>query len=727
MKAQTITNMVEQSGTLQTHQFSIKATARSFEILSSGLYSDKVRAIVRELSCNAHDSHVAAGKGDRPIEVKLPSSLDQTFHVKDFGTGLSHEDVIQIYTTYFESTKTDSDDFIGQLGLGSKSPFSYAPTFTVESRFEGIRRVYTCFKNEQGMPAISLMGEDETSEENGITVALAVKRDDIEKFNDAARKVYMYFDPVPTVLGHRNFEPYRINHTIKGTNWKIRETEYNARMSGVYVVQGFVAYPVDSSIMHERNLSKAASKLLRTNLDLHVDIGMVEVAASREALSYDARTIDNLVKVLEAVAVEMRISFEREFTTCKTPWEVAQMIGKMTYNTNTEFRDIFESMHNASPFMWDGKPVRRAADLDLSTIATTVIRRQTLGHKGKVNSSGAWTPQNTSSKEMAYDISRDGTYILVDKEAKGHHEVVRQFLSTKRSEHGSPCVILIAPTSKKLYSQAEVDLLIEQLGSPPVVYADTLGIVRAKSSTYVKRVKEAKMRWTGFPSKKNRWGNTVTSDKFSRNCWSTEVIDLADGGFYIDVDRFEAQYNGVSQNSLDEVIENAKTLGLLANDVKLYGISMREHKHIEGISEWINIIDYLKTEFDKLNAGNRLFNRAIVDVVKNDLPNQVVNYFIVVPTYTAQLNDGSFKDMMTTIRTMNANAPTVSTSAVRSLARYLGFTDPTHQQSVVFETEWNRLKNRYGMLKIINWSAVEISSIDYVINYINAVDPVVVV
>src|SRR5512139_258818 len=268
MKTVSTVAAVERGGVQAESTFTIKATSKAFDILSSGLYSDKVRAIVRELSCNAHDSHVAAGKGAVPIEVKLPSSLDQTFYVKDFGTGLSHEDIIQIYTTYFESTKTESDDFIGQLGLGSKSPFSYAPTFTVESRHEGVKRVYTCFKNEHGMPAISLMGEEETNEPNGLTVALAVKRDDIDKFNDAARKVYMYFDPVPNVLGYSHFEPYRIKHTIQGTNWKIRDTDYGARMSGPYVIQGFVAYPIDGGILRERGVSEQASKLLRTNLDI---------------------------------------------------------------------------------------------------------------------------------------------------------------------------------------------------------------------------------------------------------------------------------------------------------------------------------------------------------------------------------------------------------------------------------------------------------------------------
>ena len=50
------TNTVQRSGVKSESKFKIKATGKAFRILSDGLYSDKVRAIIRELSCNAFDS-----------------------------------------------------------------------------------------------------------------------------------------------------------------------------------------------------------------------------------------------------------------------------------------------------------------------------------------------------------------------------------------------------------------------------------------------------------------------------------------------------------------------------------------------------------------------------------------------------------------------------------------------------------------------------------------------
>ena len=163
-------------GNLQNeHNFTIKASAKAFNILSSNLYSDKALAIVRELCCNAYDSHVAAGCADRPIELILPTRLNPQLVIKDFGTGLDHEQMLSIYTKFFESTKTESNDFVGQLGLGSKSPFSMFKSFTVEARKNGVRRTYTAFLNEEGIPTIAQMGEVAEDCENGVTVSMHVQ------------------------------------------------------------------------------------------------------------------------------------------------------------------------------------------------------------------------------------------------------------------------------------------------------------------------------------------------------------------------------------------------------------------------------------------------------------------------------------------------------------------------------------------------------------------------
>src|SRR5690606_19893214 len=84
------------------------------------LYSDPVAAVIREYACNAYDSHIAAGNTD-PILVTLPTHASPEFVVQDFGIGLSIDDLRDVYSMYGRSLKRESNDMVGQLGLGCKS------------------------------------------------------------------------------------------------------------------------------------------------------------------------------------------------------------------------------------------------------------------------------------------------------------------------------------------------------------------------------------------------------------------------------------------------------------------------------------------------------------------------------------------------------------------------------------------------------------------------------
>src|SRR5690606_19308446 len=114
-------------------EFKMLATAKSFKILMDGIYQNKIKAIIRELSTNARDSHVAAGH-NKPFIVHLPNHREPEFYIEDFGTGLSEDKIEKIYSTFFASDKEDSNDYVGCLGLGSKTPFCYnTRSFIVES------------------------------------------------------------------------------------------------------------------------------------------------------------------------------------------------------------------------------------------------------------------------------------------------------------------------------------------------------------------------------------------------------------------------------------------------------------------------------------------------------------------------------------------------------------------------------------------------------------------
>ena len=225
MITETKKNVVKRKGVESEGKFQIKATGKAFRILSDGLYSDKIRAIMRELSCNAYDAHVDAKNLDKPFVIHMPNRLEPTFKIRDYGIGLSHDDVINVYTTYFESTKTDSNDYIGCLGLGSKSPFSYVDNFSIISYLKGKKRIYNAFLNEEETPTIALLSESNTKEANGLEVSFPVQANDTRRFEETAQDVFTYFKLKPKFEGAK-IEVKDITYILKGSSWGIRNNQY---------------------------------------------------------------------------------------------------------------------------------------------------------------------------------------------------------------------------------------------------------------------------------------------------------------------------------------------------------------------------------------------------------------------------------------------------------------------------------------------------------------------
>lgn len=311
------------SGGLQeTQAFKIRTSAHAFKILSSGLYSDKIAAVLREIGCNAHDAHVQAGRGHKPWELKLPNKIDNQFYIRDHGPGLSHDEVMNLYTTYFASTKQDSNDFTGAFGLGSKSPFSYTDSFTVTACHGGRKRIYSAHIGNKGAPEVALMSEGdlEPGWDTGIEVGFPVKPDDFADFGHKAANIFRFFSPLPEVKGGTPVKAVKIDQDFKTYAFVDKNDEQSRE--GIFVVMGNVRYPVN--IQELRQESKVFNDDLFQvarefkGLLLRFDIGDLQVAASREGLQYDPQTRHKISERLVVVAADVAKEIEKAFEKART-------------------------------------------------------------------------------------------------------------------------------------------------------------------------------------------------------------------------------------------------------------------------------------------------------------------------------------------------------------------------------------------------------------------------
>ena len=275
---------VETNVEQDSQSFKIAMNSKTFRLLSDTLYSDKIKAVIRELSCNAYDAHVEANNLTKPFEVNLPSIINQEFSIRDYGTGLSEKDLTTLYLTYGESTKDNpnnkkSNELIGCFGIGSKSPFAYVDMFNVTSFYNGSKNTYTIFLDE-GIPKCIKIHSAKTKEENGLKISFNVEEKDVNTFKEKAEQVFKYFQMKPNLNMEINIskDVYDIDneefsYSSKGNNGRI------------YALQGNIAYPVDEDFLIDK------FKLTFETIVLKFNIGEFSFAPSREALSYDEKTI----------------------------------------------------------------------------------------------------------------------------------------------------------------------------------------------------------------------------------------------------------------------------------------------------------------------------------------------------------------------------------------------------------------------------------------------------
>lgn len=289
----------------EVREFSIEVNPVAFSLLSQKLYSRPVDAVIRELICNAYDAHVAAGTLDKAITVGLPTSLMPEFTVSDFGTGLSDSDVMRLYTTFFASNKRDSNSSIGGFGLGSKSPFAVADSFTVESRFNGVKSTYLATK-DSGAPKLVRMASVATSEPSGMTIRVPVKHN-FDDWHYKAKAFAGFFGHPIQGLGEF------INHYTDTSNTYIKGVLFG-KSSGAYIrVGNTVTYPY----------SPVDGFFSNTIIDM--PIGSLTIAPTREDLVFDAPTLAALAKreqeTRAAIVDEWKAMFPNIDTDYATPAE----------------------------------------------------------------------------------------------------------------------------------------------------------------------------------------------------------------------------------------------------------------------------------------------------------------------------------------------------------------------------------------------------------------------
>lgn len=569
--------------------FSIKATAKSFAILSSSLYSNKIRAIVQELGANAKDSHKEAGKEDVPFEVHLPSIYEPFFHIRDFGVGLDHEQVMNLYTTYFASTKNDSNDYVGALGLGSKTPFSYTTNFSVIAIKNGRQGVYTAFIDDNGIPSIALMSETTTEECNGVTISFSVNSNsDMRAFKDEVISVYSYFKVKPNIIGDQKVTFQTVNYIqeniIPGVHLTRRNTS-NALM-------GEISYPIDRS---QFNHNPVFERLLNCGLTIEFNIGELDIQANREGLSYIALTKQNIETKLKYLSDSLVTILEKDLQSITNLWEQAKFLIEKKREVLWEPAVVAYLKKHPSPLfsnnawlfnIWDDK----AAAHNIYIESYHLLPGRMHAIKGK--------NRNVTNTAWQADAASKNLFVIGDLK-KGN--VQRAKFAMKRIVH-STYAFLMLPVDPSL--PMDVDSFLKEIHNPTsIIKASDVKIETNKTAN--KTVNNDVLILTKDSNsrgqEKTYWASCNMSfddcedDEEDSDAAMSEDDDTV--FCYVDLSKntITSTHAFFDRYNIDQVYGICGGCGIpQIRDLAIYGVRKNAKKVVLELSNWIPFEEYMK-------------------------------------------------------------------------------------------------------------------------------------
>lgn len=569
MKLQQNTNKVVRSGSFEESKYTIEASAKAFSILSDGLYADKIKAVIRELSTNAYDAHVESGKRQEPFLVHLPNRFEAHFSIRDYGTGLSHEDCMSLYTTYFGSTKTDSNDAVGCLGLGSKSPFAYTDSFTVTSYFDGKKRVYNSFKNEHDEPVFVLLSEEDSDEVNGIEVMFSVDEHDVEEFKDKAQEIYQHFKVIPKFDGDTEIvvPEYVLRGSIWGLQAKDNERGYH-RSFEASAIMGQVRYPIDVDQIEDRSVKD----LLNSGVEIHFDIGDLDITPSRESLSYNEYTKKNIIDVCLYVLEEMKEVLQENFDDCESLYSARVKFQQLKHSPNTQG---LAEIINAGDAQWNGQNLWEGE-------GANTFRVQKPAGKNIVRALGREKWKKTTFCKMTEHVRFDH-----------NQKMTIIFDDLKRGAVGRSKAFAKSKTGDDKWSD-----------SKHLMYLIS-GMTMDEVLVFLSCTEDDITLASSLPTVSSNRSYSSTGEQRSKLCiwkdrqWVDVDVDMSAGGYFVEINRYDIvdlkgeRTSWVNVNSLIRAIQDIT--GESEEEMVVYGIKSQElrKKKFNSEGQWTNILELL--------------------------------------------------------------------------------------------------------------------------------------
>ena len=307
-------------GDIQTNKVGIDRNNIDFitTLLSTNLYSEPIQSFLRETTANGWDSQVEAGNTDTPLIIRVYKSDDNiNISIRDFGTGLSPERFDTIYRNIGSSTKRDTNDYIGCMGIGRFAALSCSNIVRISSYYNNTHYGYLMYQDGTSI-CIDKVYEGTGDYQNGVEIDVTVCKEDaygdlkciIEGLNSLSYFEGVYLECQKDIfeVKHRYSTRRLLIDAEKYVNdfnnrkihdfgpFKVCTNCTNNSLDQCNVLMGNVLYPVKGELVNKYLHG------LNIPIALKCDIGELDVTPNREELQYNSKTI----KAIESKLNEAR-------------------------------------------------------------------------------------------------------------------------------------------------------------------------------------------------------------------------------------------------------------------------------------------------------------------------------------------------------------------------------------------------------------------------------------
>ena len=562
-------------------------------ILRSQIYSDKLMAVIREYSTNATDANIEAGIPNQPIQVHLPTLAEPYISFRDFGSGLSDDQVTTLYTKYGASTKRDSNSYTGCLGIGCKAGFAYGDNFKIITYRKDKVQTWLARIDESKRGTISLLcTETNTSNKTGTEISVSIRREDIENCVEKAQKLFKYWDIAPIC----NIVLPKVELIEDNEEWalvKLKPQHYYHKASAK-LIMGNIVYPIDKS-----QISENSGLLQHECVLIKAPVGAVDVAANREALEYTNRTKDSLIAMVHNLLSDCILNITKSIKDAPT---------RVTASINaTKYDEVFD--HN---ILTKIKSAAKWNNLPLITNLRFHNNKTTCHSMNQVWSSGTdKVYRNKRDKEVRSMRLKNNSHICVYDDTKYAEANATRRVRTLQSQNSN-----VNDAEYYVLPKSCIDVVEPKLTTADYVDLDTITPLKANRTTITStvngntkkvRVNVCVLTANNLKSKRVSAETEPTLDK-THNCY-----------VYVPLDRFDWEGKPTALDNLKAIMESLHTM--LGYYPVIHGV--KKHHVSKLNNDWMTLDTFFSKTFKVFKANNKSEVRDAIKITsctENTMP-----------------------------------------------------------------------------------------------------------